>query len=96
MEVKQTFTLSGASHTFLVFLWIPGYLYIIASIPKLIPELAWEWVPLIIICQVSRYLLVNLIWNECDRDIDDGYRKCKLGIAIVCSIWRGQEMDAKI
>ena len=52
MEVKQSFTLRGASHTFLVFLWIPPYT--IASIPNLIPELAWEWVPSIISCQVSR------------------------------------------
>jgi len=47
----EMFTLRGASHTFLVFLCIPPY--IIASILKLIPELAWKWVPSIISCQVS-------------------------------------------
>jgi len=52
MEVKRSFTLRGASHTYLVFLWIPPYT--IASIPNLIPELASEWVPSTISCQVSR------------------------------------------
>jgi len=54
VEVKQTFTLSGVSHTYVVFLSISmDTSIIIASIPKLIPELAWEWVPLIISYEVS-------------------------------------------
>jgi len=54
VEVKQTFTLSGASHTYVVFLSISmDTSTLLLPSPKLIPELAWEWVPLIISCQVS-------------------------------------------